>query len=61
MLLDTCILIDVLRGKEAALGFVAGLPGAPALSAVTPSRRARALGGHGDGTRGGMQKRERTP
>ncbi|MBV9289645.1 MAG: type II toxin-antitoxin system VapC family toxin [Hyphomicrobiales bacterium] len=35
MLLDTCILIDVLRGKEAALAFVAGLPGAPALSAVT--------------------------
>ena len=35
MLLDTCILIDVLRGKEAALAFVAGLPSAPALSAVT--------------------------
>ena len=35
MLLDACILIDVLRDKEAALEFVAGLPGAPTLSAVT--------------------------
>ena len=35
MLLDTCILIDVLRGKDAAIGFVSGLEDTPALSAVT--------------------------
>jgi predicted nucleic acid-binding protein len=35
MLLDTCIMIDVLRGKEAAVAFVAGLEATPALSAVT--------------------------
>ena len=35
MLLDTCVMIDVLRGKAAAFGFVSGLENAPALSAVT--------------------------
>jgi predicted nucleic acid-binding protein len=35
MLLDTCIMIDVLRGKAAAVAFVAGLEATPALSAVT--------------------------
>jgi predicted nucleic acid-binding protein len=35
MLLDTCIMIDVLRGKAAAFDFVSGLESAPALSAVT--------------------------
>lgn len=35
MLLDTCVLIDVLRGNEAALAFVGGLPGKPALSVIT--------------------------
>jgi predicted nucleic acid-binding protein len=35
MLLDTCIVIDVLRGHEAALAFVNGLTDAPALSAIT--------------------------
>lgn len=34
-LLDTCVLIDVLRGKDAAAAFVFGLPDTPALSAVT--------------------------
>lgn len=35
MLLDTCIVIDVLRGREAALAYVNGLADAPALSAIT--------------------------
>ena len=35
MLLDTCIVIDVLRGHEAALAFVNGLTDTPALSAIT--------------------------
>jgi predicted nucleic acid-binding protein len=35
MLLDTCIMIDLLRGKEAAFAFVSGLHDTPALSAVT--------------------------
>jgi predicted nucleic acid-binding protein len=35
MLLDTCIVIDVLRGRQAAVAFVSGLPRAPSLSAVT--------------------------
>ena len=35
MLLDTCVLIDVLRGNEAALAFVGELPGKPALSVIT--------------------------
>jgi predicted nucleic acid-binding protein len=35
MLLDTCIIIDVLRGKAAAFDFVSSLENAPALSAVT--------------------------
>jgi len=35
MLLDTCIMIDVLRGKAAAFDFVSSLENAPALSAVT--------------------------
>lgn len=34
-LLDTCILIDVLRGREAAVAFVSGLKSAPAISAIT--------------------------
>lgn len=34
-LLDTCIMIDVLRGKEAAVAFVSGLLRAPSLAAVT--------------------------
>ena len=35
MLLDTCIVIDVLRGREAAFEFVNGLADAPSLSAIT--------------------------
>jgi len=35
MLLDTCILVDVLRGKNAALVFVTGLRTPPEVSAVT--------------------------
>ena len=35
MLLDTCIVIDVLRGKVAAVDFVSSLKDAPSLSAVT--------------------------
>lgn len=35
MLLDTCIVIDVLRGREAALAFVEGLADAPSLSVIT--------------------------
>jgi predicted nucleic acid-binding protein len=35
MLLDTCILIDVLRGKTAASAFVMGLRTPPQVSAVT--------------------------
>jgi predicted nucleic acid-binding protein len=35
VLLDTCIMIDVLRGKAAAFDFVSSLESAPALSAVT--------------------------
>jgi len=35
MLLDTCVIIDLLRGKTAALDFVEALAGTPALSAVT--------------------------
>jgi predicted nucleic acid-binding protein len=34
-LLDTCILIDVLRGREAAVAFVGGLKSTPAISAIT--------------------------
>lgn len=34
-LLDTCVIIDVLRGKDAAFAFVSGLQYAPALSVVT--------------------------
>lgn len=34
-LVDTCILIDLLRGKIEAIDFVSGLDAAPALSAVT--------------------------
>lgn len=34
-LLDTCILIDVLRGRGAALDFVAGFKTTPVLSAIT--------------------------
>lgn len=34
-LLDTCVLIDVLRGREAAVGFVSGLKSTPAISAIT--------------------------
>lgn len=35
MLLDSCILIDVLRGREAALRFVDGLTATPSLSVIT--------------------------
>jgi len=35
MLLDTCVVIDVLRGKTAALGFLTSLPQPPAVCAVT--------------------------
>ena len=35
MLLDTCIVIDVLRGREAALLFVNDLAEAPSLSVLT--------------------------
>jgi predicted nucleic acid-binding protein len=35
MLLDTCIVIDLLRGRDAAADFVGGLAGAPAVSAIT--------------------------
>ena len=35
MLLDTCVLIDVLRGNEAALVFVNELPEKPTLSVIT--------------------------
>jgi hypothetical protein len=35
MLLDSCIVIDVLRGREAALAFVSGLAEAPSLSTIT--------------------------
>ena len=33
MLLDTCIVIDVLRGKTAAAAFLTGLPRPPAICA----------------------------
>lgn len=35
MLLDTCIVIDLLRGREDAFAFVTGLAEAPALSVIT--------------------------
>jgi predicted nucleic acid-binding protein len=35
ILLDTCIIIDVLRGRNEALSFVTGLADKPTLSAVT--------------------------
>ena len=35
ILLDTCILIDVLRGCENAVAFVTGLDAKPCISAVT--------------------------
>lgn len=35
MLLDTCIVIDLLRGRKEALAFIIGLRTAPSLSAVT--------------------------
>lgn len=35
MLLDTCIMVDVLRGREAALAYVSGLADTPSLSAIT--------------------------
>lgn len=35
MLLDTCIVIDVLRGRQAALSFVDSLADAPSLSVIT--------------------------
>lgn len=34
-LLDTCIMIDVLRGREPAIAFVSGLKSTPAISAIT--------------------------
>lgn len=35
ILLDTCILIDVLRGRYAAGAFVSGLDAAPSISTIT--------------------------
>lgn len=35
MLLDTCVVIDVLRGHEAAIAFVESLAEAPSVSAIT--------------------------
>jgi hypothetical protein len=35
MLLDTCIVIDVLRGREAVLDYVSGLGEPPSLCAIT--------------------------
>ena len=35
MLLDTCVVIDLLRGRDAALGFVQELPDTPSLSVIT--------------------------
>ena len=35
MVLDTCIVIDVLRGRTAALAFLTALPRPPAICAVT--------------------------
>lgn len=35
MLLDTCVVIDVLRGRETAVAFVSGLASAPSVSAIT--------------------------
>lgn len=35
MLLDTCVVIDVLRGREAAIAFVENLAEAPSVSAIT--------------------------
>jgi predicted nucleic acid-binding protein len=35
MLLDTCVMIDVLRGVDAAFAFVSALQDTPALAAVT--------------------------
>jgi predicted nucleic acid-binding protein len=35
MLLDTCVVIDLLRGRENALAFVNGLTDTPSLSAIT--------------------------
>jgi hypothetical protein len=35
VLLDTCIVIDVLRGQSAALAFVNGLSDTPSLSAIS--------------------------
>lgn len=50
-LLDTCIVIDVLRGKETALAFVSGLPRPPALAAVTVTELAA-------GCRGARERRQ---
>lgn len=35
MLLDSCIVIDLLRGREAALAFLDDLPHKPSLSVIT--------------------------
>lgn len=35
MLLDSCVIIDVLRGRKAALAFVSNLPDTPSLSVIT--------------------------
>lgn len=35
MLLDTCVVIDVIRGSEAAIAFVGGLANVPVVSAIT--------------------------
>lgn len=35
MLLDTSIVIDMLRGRDSAIGFVSSLPDRPSLSVIT--------------------------
>lgn len=43
MLLDTCIVIDVLRGREAALSFIERLTDPPALSVITATELIAAI------------------
>jgi predicted nucleic acid-binding protein len=44
MLLDSCIVIDVLRGREAALTFVNGLADTPSLSVITATELIAGVG-----------------
>ena len=48
MLLDTCIMIDVLRGKEAAVAFVTGLQDTPGLAVVTVTELVAGCRGAGE-------------